>query len=280
MSDQKMKNPLVSVLIPTKDSADFLIKCLESIQKQTYKNIEVVVVDNFSTDQTEQVCKNFKAKYYKKGPERHAQRRYAVEKASGRCLLFVDTDMILEPKLISECVSITMNDEKAKAIIIPEVSIGRNNFWTKCKIFEKSFYHGCDQTESPRFICKKVYKKLGGHDANMISLEDFDLAKRLKSLDIEIKRTKSVFYHDEGYMTLKKQFQKKYYYGTHAHQYVKKHGKASIIKHIYFFRPAFYRNIPKMLKRPILTFGMSLLLFSGLIGGSLGYLKKTLSKIK
>jgi len=48
-----MKNkPLVSVVIPTYNSEKTLKKCLESIKRQTYKNIEIIVVDKFSKDRT------------------------------------------------------------------------------------------------------------------------------------------------------------------------------------------------------------------------------------
>ena len=54
-----MENPLVSVIIPTYNSSRTLEKCLESIKNQTYKNIEIIVVDNNSTDNTKEIAKKF-----------------------------------------------------------------------------------------------------------------------------------------------------------------------------------------------------------------------------
>ena len=51
-------NPLVSVIIPTKNSAEFIGKCLRSIVKQSYKNIEIIVVDNYSTDKTREIVES------------------------------------------------------------------------------------------------------------------------------------------------------------------------------------------------------------------------------
>ncbi|MEM3836232.1 glycosyltransferase [Pyrobaculum sp.] len=57
-----MSKPLVTIIVPTFNSEKTLQLCLESIRKQTYKNIEVIVVDNYSTDSTVSVAKKYDAK--------------------------------------------------------------------------------------------------------------------------------------------------------------------------------------------------------------------------
>jgi rhamnosyltransferase len=59
------KNPLVSIIIRTKNEERWLTPCLSSIFSQKYKNIEVIVVDNYSTDKTVEVAKSFKTKIVK-----------------------------------------------------------------------------------------------------------------------------------------------------------------------------------------------------------------------
>ncbi len=59
-----MENPLVSVIIPTYNSSRTLEKCLESIKNQTYKNVEIIVVDNNSTDNTKEIAKKYTGKAY------------------------------------------------------------------------------------------------------------------------------------------------------------------------------------------------------------------------
>ena len=54
-----MSKPLVSVIIPTYNSEKTLPLCLESIKRQTYKNIEVIIVDNFSVDRTVDIAKRY-----------------------------------------------------------------------------------------------------------------------------------------------------------------------------------------------------------------------------
>jgi len=52
----KSNNPLVSVIITTRNSERTIDKCLSSIKQQTYKNIEIIVVDNNSADKTKEIA--------------------------------------------------------------------------------------------------------------------------------------------------------------------------------------------------------------------------------
>ena len=61
--------PLVSVIIPTKNSTRTIEICLQSIKKQSYPKIEITVVDNYSRDKTKEIAQKY-AKVYNKGTER------------------------------------------------------------------------------------------------------------------------------------------------------------------------------------------------------------------
>ena len=74
------RKPLVSVIITTKNEEDVIEKLLESIQKQSYSRIEIIVVDNFSSDETYDISKRYTKNVYEKGPERSVQRNYGFEK--------------------------------------------------------------------------------------------------------------------------------------------------------------------------------------------------------
>ncbi len=69
---------------------------LQSIKNQSYKNIEVIVVDNFSVDKTVNLAEKYRVTIYFKGNERSAQRNYGAKVAKGEYLLYLDADMILE----------------------------------------------------------------------------------------------------------------------------------------------------------------------------------------
>jgi glycosyltransferase involved in cell wall biosynthesis len=56
------KNMKVSIILPTKNNEKTIKKCLESIRAQTYKNIEIIFVDNYSSDNTYKIAKSFENK--------------------------------------------------------------------------------------------------------------------------------------------------------------------------------------------------------------------------
>ena len=116
-------DPLVSVLVHTRNSGMTIRKHLESIRKQNYQEIEIVMVDNNSTDNTVQIAKEFIDTIYNHGPERSAQRNFAAKKAHGKYYLVPDSDMILGKHVIRNCVDLIENNPDVKAITIPEKSL-------------------------------------------------------------------------------------------------------------------------------------------------------------
>ena len=149
-----MIRPLVSIVITTKNEANNIENCLVSITKQTYSNIEVIVVDNNSTDKTFEIALKFTDKVFNKGLERSTQRNYGMSKiASGKYVMFLDADMILGPKATEACVSMAEN-ENWIALHIPEFVLGIKYF-TRVRRFERSFYNGT-VIDGARFFKKSI----------------------------------------------------------------------------------------------------------------------------
>ena len=97
----------VSVVIPTYFRRKDLSELFDSLLAQTYKPLEVVVVDDTPSDEIEQLCKEYEAKFNKQGTrlvyvrnpgERSAAvaRNIGVERASGEVVLFLDSDVVFE----------------------------------------------------------------------------------------------------------------------------------------------------------------------------------------
>ena len=79
----KLAMALVSVVVTTKNEEKNIGKLLSSIRNQTHKDIEIIVVDNNSTDETVKIAREFTKTVYEKGPERSAQRISGSERQRG-----------------------------------------------------------------------------------------------------------------------------------------------------------------------------------------------------
>ena len=100
-----MSKPLVSVVVPTFNSERFLEECLMSVRAQTYPNVEVIVVDNYSTDRTREIAEKYGARVILCRAIRSEARNVGAGLAKGEFILSVDSDMELTPNVVSECVA-------------------------------------------------------------------------------------------------------------------------------------------------------------------------------
>lgn len=253
-----MNNPLVSVIIPTKNSSRTLDACLRSVKDQSYKNIELIVVDNDSTDGTKEIAKKYTEKVFNFGPERSAQRNFGAQKAEGEYLFINDSDIYFNIDSVKECVELS-DREICDAIILPEKSIG-DGFWVKVKDFERSFYTGNDLMEGLRFFKKDIYLLLGGYDENLYAGEDWDLTIRFKESGYKISRSNIYIEHDEGNIDLLGSSRKKKYYAVNFFGiYAKKHPKEFKKQMSFFYRFPLRKIIKKGIRHPILFICMTLM---------------------
>ncbi|MEM3823532.1 MAG: glycosyltransferase family 2 protein [Candidatus Bathyarchaeia archaeon] len=158
-----MKNakdePLVSVIIPTYNSQTTLRQCLQSIQKQTYKKLETIVVDRHSTDETVQIAKNFKTKLFYVTQERSTAKNFGAKNACGEYLLFLDSDMELSPRVVEECVKLC-EGKNFDAAVVPLIT-DAVGFLAECRKLEVELYsYDPNYFLMPRFFRKTVFSKL------------------------------------------------------------------------------------------------------------------------
>lgn len=271
-------NNLISIIISTKNEEQVIENLLKSIKIQTYKPIEVIVVDNNSSDCTKEIAKKYTSLVFNKGPERSAQRNFGASKAKGKYILFLDADMVLDPRVVDECVKQVTNqktktfDPQIGGVIIPEKSIGKG-YWGKVKAFERSFYIGDESIEAARFFNKEIFIKCGGYNIKITGPEDWDMSQRVRA-KYKINRIRSFITHNERDAKLSDFIRKKYYYGKGSSSYLKSYPlKLTGKQVVYFFRPAIYRNWKRLLRRPDLTCGTIVLLAFEQAAGFLGFLK-------
>jgi glycosyltransferase involved in cell wall biosynthesis len=260
----------VSVIVPTRDSDRTLDVCLQSIRNQTYKNIEILVIDNFSTDNTRIIADKHKIMFFSKGPERSSQRNYGAQKSSGSYLMFIDSDMELTENVIEECVS-KIVQEQSQAIVIPEISQGEG-FWARCKALEKECYLGDETIEAARLFDKQVFFNSGGYDESIAGGgEDWDLALRIRKNGYKISRTSGLIIHHEGNLSLLMSLRKKFYYAQTISNYLRKHPEMAS-RQLTPIRPAFIKNWRRLTRNPIIACGMLFMKTFEFGAGFVGYI--------
>jgi glycosyltransferase involved in cell wall biosynthesis len=258
------------VIITTKNEQANIANCLKSVLAQSYPKelIEIIVVDNGSTDKTKEIAGKYTDKVFDKGPERSAQRNLGVEKSSGEWFLYLDADMILSKNVIKDCVEKVNVDSGIVGLYISEIVMG-TSFWSQVRRFERSFYDGT-VIDCVRFVQKEAFQKVGGFDENLTGPEDWDLDKKLRAIG-KTELIKTPIHHNEAEFDLKKYLAKKGYYAQKFDAYIAKWPKndPDIKKQLGFY----YRFIgvfvekgkfKKILAHPILTGGMYFL--RGLVG--------------
>ncbi|CAN5155122.1 glycosyltransferase family A protein [soil metagenome] len=257
-------NPLVTIVIPARYSGRDLPLCIKHIKNQSYKNIEIIVVDSNSKDKTSDVCKKnnvtllqFDNSHLKGRFDAPYKRNLGAKQAKGEFVYYLDADFSLSKDVVKEAVA-ACTLENFKAVIVKEIVSG-NGYWTSCRWLEQECYWGEDNVEAPRFFNRKIWIKLGGLDEALgAGCDDWDMYQRFLSHGYKAKRISSTLIHNEGKIQLIQIIKKAYLFGKDVTKFVKKSPRGGFI---YFFpiRPAYIRNWRLFLRYPHLGIGLVLL---------------------
>jgi glycosyltransferase involved in cell wall biosynthesis len=271
-------NKLVSIIIPTRNSSKYLDEVLMSIKKQTYENIEIILVDCDSTDNTKMIASKYTDKvieFKKKGDHRSEQKNFGVKSAKGEYVVCLDSDAELTENIILECVELGENG--VDMVIIPERHKGQG-FWAKSKALERECYLGDDTIECPWFFSRETFLLVGGYNEEMLAGEDWDLFNKLRLKGYKHARCASFINHNIGRLRFFNYVNKKRYYGRNIVKFVNKNVGNSI-KKIPFFRLAYLRNWKLLIKHPFLTIGFVLLKLGEMLGLIVGVVESRICKI-
>lgn len=189
-----MEKPLVSVIIPTYNREIYLDKAINSVTKQTYKNIEIIIVDDGSSfEYAKEICNKYSnCKYfYKENGGLSSARNFGVEKSNGELIAFLDDDDLFLPTKIEKQVKI-LNENKnifcvhSSVQVIDENDNLKNIIYGASKGKEKKrsgyvFWNalGTWVVKSPTpLIRKEVFQNLKFDEKIMVG-EDIDFYQRL-----------------------------------------------------------------------------------------------------
>ena len=109
-----MNQPLISIIVPVYNTAEYIEECILSILSQTYKNIELIIVNDGSTDTSGEICKRYDhlsnvsyIEQVKSGTV--IARARGVEEAHGQWIMFVDSDDVLSDDAVQQLLAISSN---------------------------------------------------------------------------------------------------------------------------------------------------------------------------
>lgn len=209
----------VSVVTSAYNRADDLVRCIESIQKSSYTDYEIVVVDNASCDETSKILKK------KYGASINlltlAENRFSaggknagIEIAKGEYLWFVDSDMVVSEELMAGLVSILDSHEKIGLVgariyyYSDKYRIWSNGskislFTSMTKTIDESKLSDDNIQEVPIILCgymvrREVIEGIGGFDEQLkIVFEEADFARKIYNLNYKIVLAKNLkIYHN------------------------------------------------------------------------------------
>lgn len=104
-----MKQPLISIIVPIYNAENYLARCVDSLLAQTMQDFEILLVNDGSEDSSEEICKEYVSKdgriklFTKPNGGVSSARNYAIERAEGEYLMFVDADDWLDTDTIEQC---------------------------------------------------------------------------------------------------------------------------------------------------------------------------------
>lgn len=259
--------PIVTVVVPTRNNTRTIEACLRSVREQTYPSVELIVVDNHSTDDTVQVAEGIADRVIVAGPERSAQRNTGIEAATGEWVLWLDSDMVLPPRTIDVAMG-TALATGATGVALPERTIG-DGFWTACRALERECYLDDPWLHNPRLVRRDFLRGDGGFHLEMSGPEDADLRMRMRDAGLGIELAPIIVDHDEGRLTVADVMRKRYYYGRSIPAFAEQHegavgaqGRAVLASYV--------RNHRRLLKDPAHAAGMVALRGLEVVGYSLG----------
>ena len=195
--------PAVSVVIPTYNHAEFLTGALQSVVNQSFVDWEAIIVNNFSTDNTEEIVKGFNEPRFRLVNFQNngviaASRNHGIQLAASSVIAFLDSDDIWYPNKLSRCLSEFSNGADL-------VCHGEN--WVTEGLPPRAIYYGptdrathsklllrgnCVST-SDTLVRKKLLDKANGFNENplFITAEDYELW-----MNLSLNTSKFVFVHE------------------------------------------------------------------------------------
>ena len=181
--------PRISVIIPAYNRANYLTEAINSVLSQTYRNFELIVVNDGSQDNTEEILKKYTGKikyFYQENNGVSSARNKGIDNSKGEFLCFLDSDDLWEKKKLEKQIDYFNKNVDVKICYTDEIWIRRGKRVNQMKkhkkhsgnIFKMSLPL-CIISASSVMIKKEVLSKVGFFDESFQVCEDYDLWLRI-----------------------------------------------------------------------------------------------------
>lgn len=188
-----MENPLVSVVIPAFNADTYIAKAIESVLEQTYTNVDIVVVDNGSTDSTVSIAMRYgrvRVMHQKKRGVA-AARNLGITATQGELIAFLDADDWWHKEKLQRQVDVLTANPQIGMVFSDHVNVtedGQVIFETDKKVqfsndAVKSIFRHCDVATSTVMVRRSVINRVGMFDEELACAEDENLWLRIALYD-------------------------------------------------------------------------------------------------
>lgn len=201
------KKPLVSIILPSYNHAKYIKESIDSALNQTYKNIELIIVDDGSTDNSKEIILSYKDEriksyFFNKNKGAVYATNFCIKHSLGEYISVLNSDDIYYPNKIKKQLNFFLKNKETSAVFSFAQAIDENsNKLSKNTALEphetiksnrtdflKHFLHSGNILIHPTALIKKeVYKKIGFYDNRLHQIPDFEYWVRMCSLGYNIK---------------------------------------------------------------------------------------------
>ncbi|MCX7919872.1 MAG: glycosyltransferase family 2 protein [bacterium] len=214
--------PLVSINIPTYNAARTLAKCLDHVKNQVYPNIEIVIIDSDSTDETIEIARRYQTRILTAGDLAEA-RKVGVLESYGEYVYFLDADQYIEPNLIAECVKECEENGYDAVTFVERQVIHNNTYFQRLLDYDKWVFHTAEDDDPiagdaiPRFFRRSILLEITWPE-NLYAIEHNIIYHQAVKKGAKVKFRKDLsFLHDDSINTYSK-FIRNFY--THGKSYI------------------------------------------------------------